>query len=42
MGDRLTILTFNNLFALIFLVRKYLFIAGGIGIIFFLSYMVEL
>lgn len=41
-GNWLMILMFNNLFVLIFLVRKYLFIVGGIGIIFFLLYMVEL
>lgn len=42
MGDRLTISTPNNLFALIPSARKHLFIAGGIGITPFLSHMAEL
>ncbi len=37
-GDRLTISTPNNLFALIPSARKHLFIAGGIGITPFLSH----
>ena len=41
-GDRLTISTPNNLFALIPSARKHLFIAGGIGITPFLSHMAEL
>lgn len=41
-GDRLTISTPNNLFALIPSVRKHLFIAGGIGITPFLSHLAEL
>lgn len=41
-GDRLTISTPNNLFALISSARKHLFIAGGIGITPFLSHMAEL
>lgn len=41
-GNRLTISTPNNLFALISSARKHLFIAGGIGITPFLSHMAEL
>ena len=41
-GNRLTISTPNNLFALIPSARKHLFIAGGIGITPFLSHMAEL
>lgn len=41
-GDRLTISTPNNLFALIPSARKHLFIAGGIGITPFLSHLAEL